>query len=113
MDYATRYIGKKVKVTIDRPIGSKHPKYGDIYPVNYGYIKGVIAPDGKDLDAYVLGVEEPVKEFEGKCIAVIHRSDDEDDKLIVVPKGKEYSDDQIMALVEFQEKWFKSEVVRE
>lgn len=112
MDYSTQFIGQDVIVTIDRPIGSRHPKHGHMYPVNYGYIKGMQAPDGEDLDAYLLGVYEPVAEFKGRCIAVIHRTDDDDDKLIVVPEGKAYSDDQILALTEFQERFFSSEIVR-
>ena len=106
------YIGKIVKVKIDRQFGSKHPKHGFIYPVNYGYIPDTISGDGEELDAYVLGVFKPVEEFTGKCIAVIHRTDDNDDKLIVVPEEKEYSDDAIEALVEFQEMYFKHELWR-
>ena len=106
------YIGKIIKVKIDRQFGSKHPKHGFIYPVNYGYIPDTISGDGEELDAYVLGVFKPVEEFTGKCIAVIHRTDDNDDKLIVVPEEKEYSDDAIEALVEFQEMYFKHELWR-
>ena len=99
-----KLIGTTVEVTIDRQLGTKHPKCGFIYPVNYGFIKGIPAPDGDDLD--------PVKKFKGKCIAIIFRDDDDDAKLIVVPEGKEYSDSQILALTEFQEQWFKPKVVR-
>jgi inorganic pyrophosphatase len=112
MSYATRFLGKKVTVTIDRPLGSKHPKHGNIYPLNYGYIEGVKAPDGDDVDAYVLGVFDPVKEFKGVCIAIIHRLNDDDDKLVVVPENISYSDEQIVALTEFQERFFKSEIIR-
>lgn len=110
---ATTFIGKSVRVKVDRPMSSKHPREGFIYPVNYGFVPGVPAPDGEDLDAYVLGVFEPVMEFTGQCIAVIHRLDDDDDKLIVVPAGKDYSDEQILALTEFQERFFKATVKRE
>ena len=112
MSSATQFLGKIVNVKIDRPMGNKHPEYGFIYPVNYGYISGVKSPDGDDLDAYVLGVFEPVKKFTGKCIAVIHRTDDDDDKLIVVPENIKYNDDQIRTLTEFQEKFFKSVIIR-
>jgi inorganic pyrophosphatase len=105
-------IGSEVKVKIDRPLGSKHPEYDYIYPVNYGFIEGIKAPDGDDLDAYVLGINVPLKEFEGVCIAIIKRDDDEDDKLIVVPKGKDFSDKEIISLIKFQEKFFKSIVCR-
>lgn len=104
------YIGKIVKVKIDRPLGSKHPKFDMIYPVNYGYIPGTISGDGEELDAYVLGVFKPIKEFTGKCIAVIKRLNDNDDKLIVVPEDKMYTKEQIRALTEFQERYFESEI---
>lgn len=107
-----QYIGNRVEVKIDRPMGSKHPKHGFIYPINYGYIPNTISGDGEELDCYVLGVFEPIEKFNGKCIAVIHRKNDNDDKLVIVPKEKEYSDDAIKALVEFQERFFESIILR-
>ena len=109
---ATTFIGKVVRIKVDRPMGSRHPREGFVYPVNYGFVPGVPAPDGEDLDAYVLGVFEPLTEFTGTCIAVIRRKDDDDDKLVVVPAGREYTDSQIMALTEFQERFFKPIVTR-
>lgn len=106
------YLGKKLNIVIDRELGSKHPEYGFIYPVNYGYVPDTTSGDGEELDCYLLGVFEPVKTFKGKCIAIIHRVDDDDDKLIIVPKNKEYSDDAINALVEFQERYFEHIIVR-
>jgi inorganic pyrophosphatase len=106
------FLGRTVSVKIDRPLGSHHPQYGFVYPVNYGYLPNTPAPDGDDLDAYVLGVFEPIETFTGWCIANVHRLNDDDDKLIVVPEGKSYSDEQIQALVEFQERFFKSIIVR-
>ena len=106
------FIQAVVAVEIDRPLGSKHPRHGFIYPVNYGFVPGVLAPDGEYLDAYVLGIFEPVSRFEGRCIAVLQRLNDEDDKLIVVPEGRTYSDEQIQALVEFQERYFVSVIIR-
>ena len=84
----------------------------DIYPVNYGYVPDTISGDGEELDCYVLGVFEPVDKFEGKCIAIIHRTNDNDDKLVIVPKDKDYSDDAIEALTEFQEQYFEHEIWR-
>ena len=106
------YIGRMVEVKMDRLMGEKHPKHGFIYPVNYGYVPNTISGDGEELDCYVLGVFEPVESFNGKCIAVIHRTNDNDDKLVVVPEEKEYSDDAIKALVEFQERFFESIILR-
>ena len=106
------YIGKKVKVKIDRPLNSKHPKHGFVYEVNYGYVPNTISGDGEELDCYVLGVEEPLENFEGECIAVIHRTNDNDDKIIVVPEGKIYTDEEIRKLTNFQEQYFESEIIR-
>ena len=110
---AKDYLGKTVDVIIDRPMGSKHPKHGFIYPVNYGYIPNTISGDKEELDAYLLGVFEPVTKYEEAIvIAYIHRTNDNDDKLIVVPKGCNYTNDQIIALTEFQERFFDSVIYR-
>lgn len=106
------YLGKMVEVKIDRPLGSKHPKHGFIYQVNYGYIPNTISGDGEELDAYVLGEHEPIESFNGQVIAIIHRTNDDDDKLVVMEKGRNYTDDQIRALTEFQERWFESIIIR-
>lgn len=111
-DYATQYIGKEVRVVIDRPRGSRHPKHDFVYPVNYGYVPGTQAPDGEGIDAYVLGVNEAVEEYTGMCVAIVHRKDDDDDKLIVCPPKRTFSDDEIKQQVSFQEQWFDSEILR-
>ena len=106
------YIGKVVNVKMDRPLGTTHPKHGFVYESNYGYIPNTISGDGEELDVYVLGVDEPLQEFTGKCIAVIHRTNDDDDKLIVVPEDADLSDEEIRRLTNFQEKYFESEIIR-
>lgn len=104
-------IGDIVKVMVDRPIGSYHPRHKDIYyPINYGYVEGVMAPDGEEQDAYILGINEPVKEFVGKVIAIVHRFDDVEEKWIVAPKNVSFTLDEIMEQVKFQEQYFKSEI---
>ena len=109
---AKDYLGKEVLVKVDRMLGTSHPKHGFMYMLNYGYIPDTISGDGEELDAYILGVFEPVEEFSGKVIAIIHRTNDDDDKLIVIPIEKNYSDDAIRALTEFQERFFESEIIR-
>ena len=109
---ATDYLGKNVSIVIDRKLGTKHPKHGFIYMVNYGYVPNSVSGDGEELDAYLLGVFEPIEEFLGKVIAVIRRTNDDDDKLVVVPNDREYSDEAIRALTEFQEQYFESVIIR-
>lgn len=98
---------------IDRPMGSKHESFDIHYPINYGYIPDTVAPDGEELDAYVLGVFIPIKEFTGRCIALIHRTNDKEDKLVVAPENMKFSDEEIRALTKFPEYCFESIIIRE
>lgn len=111
-ELAKELLGKKVRVTMDRPLGSRHPKYDFVYEVNYGYIAGIKAPDGEDLDAYFLGVDIPLQTGEGICIAIAHRRDNDDDKLIVAPEGTTISDTEILSAIHFQEQWFDTTIYR-
>ena len=105
-------VGKIVTVTIDRPLGTHHPNHPDIlYPVNYGYIPGIMAPDGEEQDAYILGVEAPVAEFTGEVIATVHRLDDVEDKWVVAPVGTRLSREEIQTRLAFQERYFHSEIL--
>ena len=106
----TVFLGRTLEVIIDRPLGSRHPVHGFMYPVNYGYVPGTRAADGEPVDAYVLGVFDPLDRFTGTCIAVVQRLDDDDDKLVVVPPGRTYTTAQIRALTEFQERFFTSQI---
>lgn len=102
-------IGSHVTVIVDRPLGSYHPKHKNLYyPINYGYIKGIMAPDGEEQDAYIIGVDEPVQEFMGKVIAIVHRYDDVEEKWVVCPENQYFSQEEIMRLVNFQEQYFDS-----
>jgi inorganic pyrophosphatase len=107
------YIGQTLTIRIDRPWGSTHPQHGFTYPVNYGYLPGVFSPDGEELDVYLLGVDTPMESYSGVCIAVIHRLDDDDDKLVIVPEGLSLSEDEIRTLTHFQEQWFLSVIWRD
>ncbi len=107
------YLHKIVTVKMDRPLGTKHPKHGWEYPVNYGYIPGTVSGNGEELDAYVLGPDVPLDEFTGRCIAIIHRTNDNDDKLVVVPDGLDLDDKTIEHETAFQEQWFEHIIIRE
>ena len=84
-----KYVGRILEVKIDREFGSKHPDYGFIYPINYGYVPNTISGDSEELDCYILGVFEPLKTS--------------------IPTKKH---EQIEALVEFQEHFFKHIIIR-
>lgn len=106
------YLGKVVTIKIDRPIGYIHYKknYSLIYPINYGYIPGVIGGDGEELDVYLLGVDVPVSEFNGKIIGIVHRHNDIEDKLVMAPKETSFTAEEIADAVRFQEQYYDSEI---
>lgn len=97
---------------VDRPLSSFHPKHKDLYyPINYGYVEGIIAPDGEEQDAYILGVDEPVEEFTGKIVAIIHRKNDVEDKWVVVPNDYSITKDEIIDKTKFQEQYFDIDII--
>ncbi len=104
-------IGKLVEVIVDRPLGSYHPKHKDMYyPINYGYINGIIAPDGEEQDAYILGIDEPVEKFTGIVIAIVLRRDDVEEKWVVAPQGMSFTKEQISEKIMFTEQYYDSEI---
>ena len=107
------YLDKEVSVKVDRKLGEKHPNFDFIYPVNYGYIPNTLSEDDEEIDAYILGVFSPINEFIGICKAIVCRYDDNENKLIIVPSDKNYLIEQMEALLEFQERFFKHKIIIE
>jgi len=106
------YLGKTVTIGIDRPIGYVYHK-GEktlIYPINYGYIPGVLGGDEEELDVFLLGVDEPVSEFTGRIIGIAYRADDVEDKLVMAPEGRDFTAVQIAHAVQFQEKYYHTTI---
>lgn len=111
-DYS-HVIGRTVKGTADRPLGTAHPRDSEmIYPINYGYVNGVFAGDGEEQDAYLFGTDAPLRSFEGRVIAVWHRFDDNEDKWIVSVNGEDVNDDRILGEISFQEQFFYGKLYR-
>jgi inorganic pyrophosphatase len=107
-----RYLGQVVRIEIDRPIGYVHKKekYSLLYGINYGYVPGVLGGDDEELDVYLLGVDRPVSEFTGRIVAVSHRKNDVEDKLIMIPEDATLSREEIARGVEFQEKYYDTQL---
>jgi len=112
LNLARQFLGKEVNLVFDRPIGTIHHKFNFKYLLNYGYVPGVKAPDGEDLDAFYMNSDKPLEQASGVVIAIVHRLEDDDDKLIVVNKGVSMSDEEIEKAIHFQEQWFKHEILR-
>lgn len=113
MDDATAWLGQRVTICVDRPLGSAHPRFPEtFYTVNYGFVPDTESGDGEPLDAYVLGIDEPLEQFTGRCVAVLRRLHEDDDKLILVPDGFDPDDAAIRRATAFQERYFESEILR-
>jgi inorganic pyrophosphatase len=110
LEMCKKYLGKDVELIIDQPYNSYYK--GICYEANYGYVPNTVAPDGEGLDGYFLGPKEPFDKVSGTCIAIIHRLEDDDDKLIVVPQGSSMTDNEIETAVNFREHLFKHTIVR-
>ena len=106
-------LGMQVSGTIDRPLGNCHPRHPEmLYPVNYGYVEGIMAGDGAEQDVYELGTDQPLRMFTGTVIAVLHRLNDVEDKWIVSLDGSQYTDEEILNAISFQEQYFMGELYR-
>lgn len=105
-------FSREFEISVDRPIGTRHPKHGTeiVYPINYGEIVGLVGGDGEYQDVYILGVSEPLETFRGRIVAIIHRLDDVEDKWVTCPAGQSYTAEQIRAAVDFQERYYHSEI---
>ena len=106
------YLGKTVDIEIDRPIGYVHHK-GEktlVYPINYGYIPGVLGGDDEELDVFLLGVDTPVESFTGRIIGIVYRADDVEDKLVMAPEGMTFSAQERAQAVQFQEKYYHTTI---
>ena len=102
---------KHVKVVIDRPLGTYHPKHKNIfYTLNYWYVEGVIWWDWEEQDVYIMWVDKPLEIFEWDVIAIIHRTDDVEDKRVVAPEWMTFSVEEIREQTSFQEQFFNSEI---
>ncbi|EAG7266353.1 inorganic pyrophosphatase, partial [Listeria monocytogenes] len=87
-------------------------KFGNVYPLNYGFVEGIIGGDGEEQDVYVLSreISEPIDTFQGDLIAVITRNDDVEDKWVVAAPNENFTIEEIREKVHFIEQYFDSEI---
>jgi inorganic pyrophosphatase len=81
-----------------------------IYPINYGYIPGVLGGDCEELDVFLIGVHEPVEAYTGQIIGIVYRADDVEDKLVMAPIGQSFTAAEIADAVYFQEKYYQTTI---
>ena len=102
------WLGRMIDVVIDRPLHSVHPEHADlIYELNYGHVPGTTAPDGDEIDVYVLGANGPLERCAARVIAIIRRRDDVEDKLVATLAG-DWDEASIVRATAFQEQFWNS-----
>lgn len=94
---------------IDRPVGFKD-SFGNVYPINYGYISELMGGDGEEQDVYIVSHDQqrPLENFTGKLVAIIHRRDDIEDKWVLAPVNEEVNKTLIAEQTQFMEQYFDS-----
>ncbi len=102
---------QKLKIIVDLPMGYKDD-FDNVYPINYGYVPGIIGGDREEQDVYILSnkVKGPIDEFTGKLIAIVHRNDDIEEKWVVTSEDENYTKEQIREQINFMEQWFDSKI---
>ncbi|MCR4926216.1 MAG: NUDIX domain-containing protein [Clostridiales bacterium] len=99
-------LGKYAKVKVTRPIKSFHPKYGFEYELNYGFVEGVTNISGTKQGAYIMGIDHPVREFDGRIIAIIKRNNMKGVEWVVAPKSKKFIVNDIKKAIDFAESYY-------
>jgi len=100
------YIGQTVNIIIDSHMGTKHPKLGYYFPINFGHI------ENSKMEAFVMGVFKPIQRFTGTVIAILTENSESEIFLVVAPDGKTYTDEAILAITEFRNNIFDVVVMR-
>lgn len=96
-------LGRFVRVKVHKPMGSVDEKYGFQYKVNYGKVEGTRDSRGKLQEAYILGINHSVREFEGRVIAAVHRKGGREVRWVVAPKSRRYIINDIRPAISFAE----------
>ena len=97
-------LGKYVRVRVTKPIGRFDRDTGVKYLLNYGVVESGLLPHSPVAGAYILGVDHPVRNFDGRVTAVIKDKKRHAVYLVVAPKSKHYIIHDIAPAVSFMHK---------
>mgnify|MGYP006923286249 FL=1 len=93
-------LGKLIRVLITDAVGSPMPN-GDTYKLNHGTPIGKFRASSPISGVLILGIDNPVKHFDGRVIAILRFRDNGEQKLIAAPKSKRFIDWEIRHLISF------------
>ncbi len=81
-------LGKFVRVQVTAPIHSVDEATGFTYQLNYGEIRLVTSRSKSTLNAFVMGIDRPIRVFDGVVIASLYK--DGKATYVVAPKSRKY-----------------------
>lgn len=96
-------LGKIVKVRVTSPYGYVNKRYGFKYDLNFGVIESSNREKNNPQFAYVMGINHPVKNFDGRVIAEIRRPAGKGVTYVVAPKSTRFINHDIVKAISFAE----------
>lgn len=96
-------LGKFVKVRVTSPMHSFNNRFGFRYKLNYGIIDSYKTNKKSVQGAYIMGINHPVRNFDGRVIAVIKRQSCRGIAWVVAPKSTRFIVNDIKQAIEFAE----------
>ncbi len=96
-------LGKFVKVRVTSPMHSFNTRFGFKYKLNYGIIEGGKTRKNTAQYAYIMGINHPVRNFDGRVIAVVRRYSGKGVVWVVAPKSTRFIVNDIREAIDFAE----------
>ena len=96
-------LGKYVRVRVTAPMYSDNKRFGYEYKLNYGVIENGQRNRFGNQGAYIMGISHPVRNFDGRVIAVIRRHGGKGVVWVVAPKSTRFIINDVKEAVSFAE----------
>lgn len=96
-------LGKYIRVKVTKPIHSVNQQYGYEYLLNFGVVDSGKRFDKNIRGVYIMGINHPVRSFDGRVIASIRKEGEPGEFLIAAPRKTKFIDAQIRSAVSFAE----------
>ncbi|MCI7334776.1 MAG: NUDIX domain-containing protein [Oscillospiraceae bacterium] len=96
-------LGKFVRVRVTSPMHSYNKRFGFKYRLNYGIVEGGKTQKNSVISAYIMGINHPVRNFDGRVIAIVRRNGGKGVVLVVAPKSTRFIVNDIRRAIDFAE----------
>ncbi len=82
---------------------SYNKRFGFRYKLNYGIVEGGKTQKNSVISAYIMGINHPVRNFDGRVIAIVRRNGGKGVVLVVAPKSTRYIINDVRRAIDFAE----------